>query len=162
MSSTTELSSDEIAKQCAIPFKGRPRIDTTPDRVKYAYGFVINSERRYELSKELHKDRMSQFFKETDTPKQRERGMDILQAAADRAIPFAFGREIPGLPRFLGLTWSRLAFLCDSPDSGWVYVLRHNGSAAARRVPLNEEALATLKVKLGVPNQEPAWFRVYA
>lgn len=156
------LSSDELAKQYAVLFKGRPRIDPTIDGTKYAYGFVINSERRLELSKELHKDVMSSHVRETDTPKQREMRLGIIDCAADRIIPHRLGREIPGLTRFLGLTWSRLAFLSDSLECGWVYVLRHNGSEAARRVPLNEEALAALKVRLGVPNQEPAWYRVYA
>lgn len=72
--------------------------------------------------------------------------------------PIQLRRRIPGLPPVYG-SWRKLIAVYDSGGTAYVFVIKHNGCHEFRDAVVPEEAFADLKEKLGVVDQELAWYR---
>lgn len=128
----------------------------------FAFGFVLDKKLKLKWGLQLNEESLPELLKEVKTDLERSRLMDALAASINLYLPGYIARQIPELPRFAGRKWNRLGYVTDgNREVRYVFIVKHNGSAAARDLDVPQEVLDKLKEKLGVSaDQEPKWYPV--
>lgn len=134
---------------------GRRPIPLGP-AVPYAYGFLIDRQLQRRWALHFFAD----MFKEdlaSSSPEQVEDTIDDLIGLTRSRLAIHIHRQMPQLRRCK----NRLVPLYQHTDEGYyMFIVRDNSSIAAANAPVSPEDIDALRQQLGVPNQEPAWYRV--
>ncbi|RPD60370.1 hypothetical protein L226DRAFT_574355 [Lentinus tigrinus ALCF2SS1-7] len=126
---------------------------------KTAFGLLLDSEccRRWTrwYCELVYKDK---FF--IMTPQEIEEELDDFESTCTRMLPGLIYHEFPNLPRLRNRLLPVVDRNYDDPPKYHVFVLRDDATWQGMNVPLDRELIEAVARRLGVPGQEPGWYKI--
>ncbi|RPD60368.1 hypothetical protein L227DRAFT_575440 [Lentinus tigrinus ALCF2SS1-6] len=126
---------------------------------KTAFGFLLDSECRRRWTRwfcELaYEDELP-----TMTPEEVENLLDDVEFTCTRMLPGLIYHEFPNLPRLRNRVLPIVGRNYDDPPKYHVFVLRDDATWQGMNVPLDRELIEAVARRLGVPGQEPGWYKI--
>ncbi|KAI0747637.1 hypothetical protein C8Q80DRAFT_1120340 [Daedaleopsis nitida] len=123
-----------------------------------AFGFILDNECRRRWAHyllQLSED-ADEVFKLP--PDEFEDELEGSKLTVPTLLPIIIYFAIPELPRIRNRMLPVEKAGAISPP--WIFILRDNGTRANMTAPLDPDLIEQVKVKLGVEEQEPKWYRI--